>query len=332
MFLKINFKYTLLIVAFVFFECGCKSVTKNENQTTKSDSTSTQNSSLKNTTNGHIVTLTDLYHDFVNLATTIKSHNLSDDYYDKAVKALKSKNYTNAFNYLTSAIQVDSNNSGAYCFRAIIRTFLKNSEADSKAILSDFNMALKLNPKFILGYHYISYYKWNYMHDSIGALKDETIAVDLDTTNVRTLNQRFVMRREMHDYKGAIEDIDAIIRLNPNSSNYRYRGIVKGFMHNYAGAIIDYSKAIELNKQDTASYYNRALVEAVLQDYSKAMLDFSKAIENDPNMGLAYMYRGEVQVLIGKKDKGCEDLYKAQELGVQKAAAEISKFNCSLNK
>jgi len=55
-------------------------------------------------------------------------------------------------------------------------------------------------------------------------------------------------KREVDDYKGAIEDYDKAIELNPKFANaYNSRAIAKIFLGDYKGAFEDYNKVEELS-------------------------------------------------------------------------------------
>ena len=56
------------------------------------------------------------------------------------------------------------------------------------------------------------------------------------------------------------------------------------------GAIQDYDKAIELNPNSAYAYNNRGYAKFQLQEDYQAIEDYDKAIELDPNYAQAYHY------------------------------------------
>jgi len=70
----------------------------------------------------------------------------------------------------------------------------------------------------------------------------------------------------------------------------------------------------------------RGLAKAKLGDYKGAISDYNKAIELNPKLADAYYDRGVVKLLLGQKDSGCLDLYKAGELGFDKAYEVIKEY------
>ena len=99
----------------------------------------------------------------------------------------------------------------------------------------------------------------------------------------------------------------------------------KGEIGDKRGAIQDYNKAIELNPNFALAYYNRGLAKHKLGEHKEAIQDYNKAIEIDPNLGLAYLNRGVAKYNLGQKDMGCLDLSKAGELGYSDAYDLIKK-------
>lgn len=93
-------------------------------------------------------------------------------------------------------------------------------------------------------------------------------------------------KRDLEDYKGAIEDLSKAITLNPNKPTYyNYRAIINSFQSNHDEAVNDYTKAIEyspkefnynsiVTKEEVADYYyNRANSRVEIDDYKGALED-----------------------------------------------------------
>jgi len=63
------------------------------------------------------------------------------------------------------------------------------------------------------------------------------------------------------------------------ADDYINRGIAKNDLKDYRGAIQDYNKAIEINPKIAQVYYFRGLAKIYLGDENGGCLDFSKAGE-----------------------------------------------------
>jgi len=125
-------------------------------------------------------------------------------------------------------------------------------------------------------------------------------------------------------------DYNNAIKLDSNYVEaYFNRGVLKKDLGDFRGAIQDYTKAIELNSKDTSVYIlfnNRAYAKLQIGDFHGAIEDCNRAIELKPNYYRAYYARGAAKIELGDKDSGCKDLMKSYELGFDKALEHINKF------
>jgi 1-deoxy-D-xylulose-5-phosphate reductoisomerase len=117
------------------------------------------------------------------------------------------------------------------------------------------------------------------------------------------------------DYKGAIEEFNQALRINPNYENsYVSRGFCRFRLGDTQGAIQDYNQAIQLNPNHAKAYYNRGLARRKLEDKQGAIQDYSEAIRLNPNHARAYNNRGLIRAALGDKQAAAEDLQKAVDL------------------
>ena len=63
------------------------------------------------------------------------------------------------------------------------------------------------------------------------------------------------------------------------AEDYFYSGVKKGESADYKGAIQDFNKVIELNPNSAAVYYGRGLVKLIIMQKESGCLDLSKAGE-----------------------------------------------------
>lgn len=136
-----------------------------------------------------------------------------------------------------------------------------------------------------------------------------------------------VLKAELHDFNGAIEEYSKAIEIDPQYGKAYYdRGTAKAALEDFRGAIMDFNKAIEIDAENLDAYVNRGNSKAMLNDLRGAIFDFSKAIEIDPKDAFAYNNRGLAKLRLGQKYNGCLDLSKAGELGHKRAYDAIKRF------
>lgn len=111
------------------------------------------------------------------------------------------------------------------------------------------------------------------------------------------------------DYKGAIENFNQTLRLNPNDAKaYVNRGNARYEIAQHSGerdqeykaALEDYNQALRLNPQDSEAYMKRGIINNEIALYSKnpdqvykaSLYDFNQALRLNPNNAKAYVKRG----------------------------------------
>lgn len=136
-----------------------------------------------------------------------------------------------------------------------------------------------------------------------------------------------VRKAEYFNFKGALDDLNEAIRLNPKFIKaYTYRGYVKDELDDYKGALGDYNKAVTLKADDYEAYARRGSLKKRYKDYDGAIEDLTLAIQYKPDYAKAYSDRGQAKILNGDKKGGCTDMEKAKALGYYAALNTISNY------
>ena len=93
-----------------------------------------------------------------------------------------------------------------------------------------------------------------------------------------------IIKADSNDFEGAIKDFTLAIQLNSKDDTaYFKRALCYDLLNNYNAALKDYSKAIELNSNDADYYHFRGEVKVSLEDYKEAFNDFIIASKFDTN-------------------------------------------------
>ena len=122
---------------------------------------------------------------------------------------------------------------------------------------------------------------------------------------------RSKIRREGGNHRGALDDCNKAILLNPrNPGAYCNRGVIFEKMEMISEAIKNYSLAISLNHKYASAYYNRGSIFGVKGEYGKAIEDFSEAISINPVFTLSYFNRAIALKKVGEIEKAIRDYDK----------------------
>jgi tetratricopeptide (TPR) repeat protein len=125
----------------------------------------------------------------------------------------------------------------------------------------------------------------------------QTRAITTDSYIAQTTAEDFVQqgvqKLETGDLKGAIEDFNQAIQIDPNSASaYSMRGQTYTLQGEFQQALNDFNQAIEINSNFAPAYNNRGFARLQMGNVEGAIADFTKAIDINPNLALAYSNRG----------------------------------------
>jgi len=101
---------------------------------------------------------------------------------------------------------------------------------------------------------------------------------EMSSSEAQLYYEMGVVRLELQDYEGAIDDFTRALELDPlNKWSYLHQGIAKMGITDYAGALADISQAIVINPMFSAAYYSRGLLKIELGQIDSGLLDLNKA-------------------------------------------------------
>lgn len=239
------------------------------------------------------------------------------DYYKQGHAAYQVRDYKQAVDNFSQAINQEPTNAKAYINRGNARYNLK----DYEGALADYNQALQINPDEIKAY-------------------------------VNRGNARYMLAEYSNDpdreYKSAIADFNSALRLNDKEAEaYIRRGIVRSEMAKYSGetlkdyqqAIADFTLALKFNSSKAEAYFQRGSVYYQMAQYSndstkeyqEAIADFDRALLLNNKLAKVYLKRGmlrhEVTQLSSIKSeqnhlKALEDLQIAAKLSLEQEDTE----------
>ncbi len=151
----------------------------------------------------------------------------------------QARQFGEAIENYTKAIQLDPQHTTAYCNRAIANATLGRD----KEAIQDCDKAVESAPQLPEAY------------DSRG--------------NVNTF---------LGKHKKAIQDYDKALEINPQYvAAYSNRGVAKSILGQHQEAIRDYTEALKLNSKISGAYNNRGNANADLYRYQEAIQDYIEA-------------------------------------------------------
>jgi tetratricopeptide (TPR) repeat protein len=139
-------------------------------------------------------------------------------------------------------------------------------------------------------------------------------AIKLDGGNYVALYNRGVVRMNEGDSKGALEDFDAAIALEPLYHDaYVNRGNTLSRVQRPEAAMNDYAKALDIDPDDESVLFNRGLVLVGMGRFEEAIDDLLRALESDSNnatmmveLGAAYQLTGDRERALSYFDRAIE--------------------------
>ena len=157
--------------------------------------------------------------------------------------------------------------------------------------------------------------------DFKGAIENFDRAIKLNPDYADAYNNRASVRHELGDDPGAKKDYTEAILLNPDCAvAHNNLGIISYNSDDYRGAQAHHTRAIQLNPGYAQAYNGRGFARLRLGDLQGALKDFTQAIELNPNDALAWNDRGNVYFLeLGDLQGALEDYTQAGRLNPNNA-------------
>ncbi|MBD3410674.1 MAG: tetratricopeptide repeat protein [Ignavibacteriales bacterium] len=177
----------------------------------------------------------------------------------------------------------------------------RREAGDLDGAVKDYSRAIDLRPDYGAAY-------WNrgVAYGDRGereeAIADYTRAmkhyVENDVALAALYNNRGYEKRQLKDYREAVNDFSKAISLNPDSFAAHWRrASTYGHLGQYEKSIRDYDEAIRMATSDrvlASLYLGRAYEKRFTQDYEGAMKDVVKALAFNDQMAEAYYLSGKI--------------------------------------
>lgn len=187
--------------------------------------------------------------------------------------------------------------------------------------------AVKLDPNFSIAWYNLSVVKRKQEQPEI-SLEYLNRALTLQADLNKAYFDRALVKKQLGDEKGAVEDYNTLIDTN----NGRYleaflnRGLTLKMLGDFEGALEDID-LVMANSQATAELYKyRGNILSLMGQEQSALKDYAKAIELNPSYGEAYFNRAILYLNIGSSPKACSDFAESNLLGYEPAKEKMKYF------
>ncbi|MBD2569993.1 caspase, EACC1-associated type [Anabaena lutea] len=170
----------------------------------------------------------------------------------------------------------------------------------------------------------ITYFFITKPHDPVVTTQSNTSSTSINSPiptstpsmSAKDFHERAMDKYDKNDYKGAIEDFNQVLQIDPNNYTVDYyrRGYAHSKLKDYTKAIDDFDKYLQFNPSDIDGYDERGYAYYQLDKYDLAILDYNKSIELNSKQALSYFRRGLAYKAQGKYDLAISDYSKSIEL------------------
>jgi tetratricopeptide (TPR) repeat protein len=165
--------------------------------------------------------------------------------------------------------------------------------------------------------------KGDHMEMKIG---DTTFSISFESL-YNDYVQKGVNKANEGDFSGAITDFNLALLYKTNDPYAFYnRGLSYQSLKEFEKAIDDYNITISLDSTFAQAYSQRGIALSMLQKYQEALPDFLKSVKLKPEEAMYHYNTGIIYLQIGEYGEACNFLYKAKEMGYQKAESLITQY------
>lgn len=145
-------------------------------------------------------------------------------------------------------------------------------------------------------------------NDTLEALRDLEASLLINKYDSEVYAIRALVFMQQERYEEAETDLTYAIHLNPQSTYYINRALVRYYNQELRGAMSDYDLALNIEPGNVLGHYNRGLLRAQVGDDNRAIEDFDFVVEYDPGNIFAIFNRALLLLQTGDYSKAESDL------------------------
>tara|TARA_B110000977_G_scaffold193982_1_gene269777 strand:+ start:141 stop:1781 length:1641 start_codon:yes stop_codon:yes gene_type:complete len=230
------------------------------------------------------------------------------------------EDFDGAIENFNKAIKLDSESLKANYYRGLA----KYRKGDDKGAIIDFTNSIKISPNNTTLYNQRGVAKAN-IKDYLGAIDDQNKAIELDPVNIYAIYSRGRSMHSLGALKEAMLDYNIAIANNEIEA-YNSRGLLKRDLEDYNGAIDDFYNAINFDSLDPLYHHNLGNVLLKTGEFEEAKNQFSIAERLDPS-GKSSQYNSEGYYYPSVNLEKTEDLKFPMEADIEIFVEDIFNFD-----
>ena len=251
----------------------------------------------------------------------------------------------------------------AYLKQGALAALAENRREAYQFAIADFSRLLRDKPHHGEAHNYraVAYFQ---LRNYYQATLDINRALECQADYVEAYINRGMLRHELGDFQGAIDDYTTVLKLNPELQDRSYnqtlvglaldspdstlsedtplnlrfrladlydsRGLLCAQVGDMEGAIADYTLALRFNPNSGRILANRGRLFSRQENYQAAILDFDSALAINRDDALAYCDRGYALYFLNEWETALEDFNCAIELSPTLAEAYIGRGHTNI--
>jgi tetratricopeptide (TPR) repeat protein len=206
----------------------------------------------------------------------------------------------------------------------------KAVDGDQQGAIDDFTKSLNLykTPAAFLKRGFSEMVQEDY----VNAINDMNEVLKINPNIERAYFGRGVCKFEQKDFKGAEEDMNKFIEKDKTTAMaYNYLAGCRFMQQDFKGALDNYDMVAKLDPKYPDVYTNRGMMKHYLKDLKGAVEDYDKALAIDPDNATAYNNRGAAKLNQGDSKGALVDFDKAISLRKDYADAFDNRGKAKIN-
>lgn len=149
----------------------------------------------------------------------------------------------------------------------------------------------------------------------------------IDFAEAQKIYVQGVTKHDLRDYRGAVEDFEACLAVNPFHIDAMLgKAGARFMMYDFQNALADYDQAIDAIVKLLDDYEKQGQIRKILGEEGAGIMAQQEMLKFKPKLIDALYKRGSVKRFVGDSEGSCSDLEAAAEEGHVKAIADYRVY------